>query len=353
MTQSIVICTDTWEPQVNGVVRTLKNTVDILRGWGHPVEVIHPYLFHTFRFPVYNDLELTPCLNRRRMARLLGARLPAAVHIATEGPLGLAARRFCIRNGVPFTTWHHTDFPETIRKVVKVPKRWIYGYMRWFHRRSATLMVNTKRMGQKLLDAGFQNLMRVWPGGVNTDQFSPRPKSPRARKVALYVGRIAPEKGLENFLDCRGDYDKVLVGDGAARPDLQRRYPNARFPGVMSGERLVQAFADADVFVFPSKTDTFGLVLIEALACGVPVAAYPVQGPADIVDRDGVGCLDNNLEHAIEMALRGHDPVRCRQLALEYSWENSARKFFGNLSFPESTVERQPGPRKPTFRWAA
>lgn len=339
--KTIVIVTDTWQPQVNGVVRQLRKTIDIVEGWGYRVEVIHPYLFRAWRIPGFNDLEVTTGHNRLQINAMLTRLLPCAIHVATEGPLGLAATRFCKGRRVPFTTWHHTDYPETLPLHVPVPDWLIYGYMRWFHKCSATIMVNTPRMGEKLLDNGFKSPLRVWSGGVDTDLFRPRPKPPRARKMALYVGRIAKEKNLEAFLECRGDYDKVLVGDGAHRAELQQRYPQAQFLGVLAGEELAKVYAAADVFVFPSVTDTFGLVLIEALACGVPVAAYPVQGPADIVgSRTGVGSIGNNLEQCIEKALAEHDPVRCRELALEYSWDNSARMFLNNLVFAPALEQK-------------
>jgi glycosyltransferase involved in cell wall biosynthesis len=336
--QTIVIATDTWQPQVNGVVRQLQKTIAMLERWEYRVEVIHPYLFGTYRLPGFNDLEFTTGRNRLRINAMLRKRLPCAIHVASEGPLGLAVSRFCKGRGLPFTTWHHTDYPATLPATIPLPDWFIYAYMRWFHKCSSTIMVNTRRMGEKLRENGFQAPMRVWSGGVDTDLFRPRPKPPRCRKVALYVGRIAKEKGLEQFLDCRGEYDQVLVGDGAHRAELQQRYPRAMFLGVLSGEELAKVYAAADVFVFPSMTDTFGLVLIEALACGVPVAAYPVQGPADIVDREGVGCLDHNLELAIERALHQHDPARCRQLAMEYSWESSTRMFVDNLAFAPATA---------------
>jgi glycosyltransferase involved in cell wall biosynthesis len=345
--KTIVIATDTWHPQVNGVVRQLKKTIEILERWQYRVEVIHPYLFRTYRFPTFNDLEVTTGHNRFQINDMLTRLLPCAIHVATEGPLGLAVTRFCKGRRRPFTSWHHTDYPETLPLHLPLPDWFIYGYMRWFHKCSSTIMVNTWRMGRKLRDNGFQAPMRVWSGGVDTDLFVPRPKPPRTRKMALYVGRIAKEKNLEQFLECQGDYDKVLVGEGAHRAELQYRYPQAKFLGVLSGEELAKVYAAADVFVFPSVTDTFGLVLIEALACGVPVAAYPVQGPADIIDRERVGCLGQNLEACIERALHDHDPVECRKLALEYSWENSTRMFLNNLIFapaldPPAEIDRQP-----------
>ena len=345
--KTIVIATDTWHPQVNGVVRQLKKTVEILERWQYRVEVIHPYLFRSYRIPGFNDLDITPGHNRFRINAMLSRLLPCAIHVATEGPLGLAVTRFCKGRKRPFTSWHHTDYPETLQLHMPLPDWFVYGYMRWFHKCSSTIMVNTRRMGRKLHENGFQSPMRVWSGGVDTELFHPRPKPPRARKMALYVGRIAKEKNLEHFLDCCGEYDKVLVGEGAHRAELQHRYPQAKFLGVLSGEDLAQVYAAADVFVFPSVTDTFGLVLIEALACGVPVAAYPVQGPADILDRDGVGCLGHDLEVCIERALREHDPAECRKLALDYSWENSTRMFVNNLVFapplePSAAAGRQP-----------
>jgi glycosyltransferase involved in cell wall biosynthesis len=205
--------------------------------------------------------------------------------------------------------------------------------MRNFHKKSQSVYTYTPTMKQKLIDMGVKPPVVVWPGGVDTNLFRPYPKPERQRKVAMYIGRVATEKNLEAFLECRGNYDKVVVGDGRARVKLEQQYPDTQFLGPRFGEELAKTYASADVFVFPSRTDTFGLVILEALACGVPVAGYPVQGPVDILNHPGVGCMSENLSEAIEGALAHGNPEQCRQLALEYRWERQAERFLDNLTF--------------------
>jgi glycosyltransferase involved in cell wall biosynthesis len=256
---------------------------------------------------------------------------PSAIHIATEGPLGLAARRHCLRRGYEFTTAFHTRFPEYLQARWRVPLSLTYRWIRWFHGPSTGVMVATTTVEQALQARGFDNLRR-WSRGVDTTLFRPSPKDflPFPRPIALYVGRVAVEKNIGAFLDLDLPGTKVVVGDGPQRTMLQARYPDVRFVGAKTGEELARHYAAADVFVFPSRTDTFGLVLLEALASGVPVAAYPVEGPLDVIDGSGAGCLDQDLGMAVRSALT-IPPEICRAHALTYSWEASAQQFIGNL----------------------
>lgn len=256
---------------------------------------------------------------------------PSAIHIATEGPLGLAARRHCLKQGYEFTTAFHTRFPEYVQARWRVPLSWTYRWLRWFHAPASGVMVATPAMEAVLRNRGFSNLKR-WSRGVDTRLFQPRPKDflSYPRPIALYVGRVAVEKNIRAFLDLDLPGTKVVIGDGPQRAALCRRYPDVRFLGAKNGEDLARHYAAADVFVFPSRTDTFGLVLLEAMASGVPVAAYPVEGPLDVVDGSGAGCLDWDLGRAVEGAL-AIAPESCRAHALTFSWESSARQFLSNL----------------------
>ncbi len=327
----IVIVSDAWFPQVNGVVRTLSTVRDTLVGQGHAVEVISPDRFRTIPCPTYPEIRLAlwPWGGVRRMIEAFG---PDAVHIATEGPLGLAARRYCLRRGLPFTTAFHTKFPEYIHARFRVPVSWSYAVVRRFHRPSSGVMVATASLRRALEARGFVNI-RSWTRGVDVELFRPRPKDALdlPRPVWMFVGRVAVEKNIEAFLALDLPGTKVLVGDGPLRETLARRYPDARFAGAKFGEELACHVAAADVFVFPSRTDTFGLVLLEALASGVPVAAYPVTGPIDVIGGTDVGVLDEDLARAARTALE-IPPDRCRQFALGYSWDACARMFLDNLA---------------------
>jgi glycosyltransferase involved in cell wall biosynthesis len=329
---SIAIITDAWHPQTNGVVRTLSTTCAVLRGWGHQVTVISPEGYPSIPAPTYPEIRLAltaPGAVGRRLAKVA----PDAVHIATEGPLGLAARRYCLRRKVPFTTAYHTQFPDYLARRTGLPARVFWPYIRWFHRPAQRIMVATETIRTQLREQGLNRLTH-WSRGVDLSCFSPQaPRPPEYAgidgPILLYVGRIAVEKNIEAFLASPYPGTKVVVGDGPARAGLEARYPQARFLGKKTGAALAGCYAHADVFVFPSRTDTFGLVMIEALACGTPVAAYPVAGPIDIVT-DAVGALSEDLTRAIDAA-RYCDRKACAAYGASFSWEAATRQFLSGL----------------------
>jgi glycosyltransferase involved in cell wall biosynthesis len=326
----ILIVTDAWRPQTNGVVSTLSHTADCLRAFGHQVQLITPENFRTIACPSYPEIRLA-VFPGAQVARTMAAFSPDAVHIATEGSLGLAARRFCLRQGWYFTTSYHTQFPEYLRSRLPVPLGMSYRWLRAFHGAARACMVSTRTMQTQLEQRGFRNVVR-WQRGVDTDLFRPRPKMlDLPRPLAVYVGRLAVEKNIDAFLKMPWPGSKLVVGDGPERARLQAGYPDAVFAGYRFGEDLAAHLAAADVFVFPSRTDTFGLVNLEAMACGVPVAAYPVTGPIDVVADGVTGALDENLARAAHRALRV-DPAVCRERALRSSWERCTREFEGNLT---------------------
>jgi glycosyltransferase involved in cell wall biosynthesis len=326
----IAIVTDAWRPQTNGVVRTLATTIEIAGRFGHDVIVIEPGQYRTFPCPTYPEIRLAWLPYRALAARLAGFD-PDAIHIATEGTLGSAARTWCLRQGRPFTTSYHTQFPEYVRARVPIPLSVSYAHLRRFHGAAARTLVATPTMQRQLEQRGFRNIVR-WSRGVDLELFRPRDKAylPHARPISLYCGRVAVEKNIEDFLRLDLPGTKVVVGDGPARAQLEQKYPGAIFAGFRFGEELARHVAAADVFVFPSRTDTFGLVLLEAMACGVPVAAYPVTGPIDVV-REGVsGALDEDLGTATmrALALAAED---CRNYALGFTWEAATKQFLENL----------------------
>jgi glycosyltransferase involved in cell wall biosynthesis len=327
----ILIATDAWRPQVNGVVRTLGRVTHELEAQGHHLEVIGPDRFRTLPCPTYPEIRLA-LLPGRRVARTIENFRPDCIHISTEGPIGRAARAWCLKHNHPFTTAYHTKFPEYVRARCAVPLAWSYAVVRRFHAPSTSVMVATDSIASELKAHGFTNIRR-WSRGVDTELFRPRDKGflNLPRPIHLYVGRVAVEKNIEAFLELTLPGSKLVVGDGPQMTELKRRYPDAHFAGEKHGEELARYYAAADLFVFPSRTDTFGLVLLEALASGLPVAAYPVPGPLDVIDGSGAGALNESLASAIEAA-RNIDPARCRNLALEYSWAASARQFLGNLA---------------------
>ena len=257
---------------------------------------------------------------------------PSAIHIATEGPLGMTARRYCIKNNIPFTTAFHTLFAEYVKARTMLPLSVGYAFLKWFHKPSKCLMVATPTLEKSLTARGFNNIKR-WSRGIDISLFYPREKQLQdlPRPIFMYVGRVAVEKNIEAFLKLNLPGSKVVVGDGPQRAMLEEKYPKAYFLGMKEGEELAEHYASADVFMFPSRTDTFGLVLLEALASGVPVAAYPVTGPLDVIGEAPVGVLDEDLERAAHKALK-LDPKSCRDFALNYTWEKSADQFFSNLA---------------------
>ena len=344
----ILLATDAWEPQVNGVVRTLTRVVHEMRAMGHTVDVVSPDQFKTFPLPTYPEIKLAVGAYEPVQERFKTFE-PEAIHIATEGPLGLAARRICVEWKLPFTTSYHTKFPEYLSARLPVPVQAGYAYMRWFHKPSGRLMVATPTMREELARHGFRNIS-PWARGVDTTIFHPRrPGDPDmfeglARPIWLNVGRIAVEKNIEAFakLDLPGT--KVLVGDGPQREELAARYPGLHFTGALQGEPLSAAYACADVFVFPSLTDTFGLVILEAMAAGTPVAAYPAPGPIDIIPGSRAGTLASTptegLREACLDALK-LDRAGVRAFAEKFSWRACAEEFVRNLQpYPEPAKTR-------------
>jgi glycosyltransferase involved in cell wall biosynthesis len=328
----ILIASDAWHPQVSGVVRTLDTTARLLREWGDAVEVVEPSAFATVPVPFYPEVPLSLPRPGRVYERILRFR-PDHVHVSTEGPIGLLVRRFCRRTGWRFSTSYHTRFPEYLRRLAHVPERLTYGFLRWFHGASSAMMVATPSLERELKERGFRQPIRRWLRGVDLSIFHPRPKPavPFARPVLLYVGRVSHEKGIDDFLRLKAAGTKLVVGDGPARTELERAHPEAVFLGYRKGHDLGEVYAMADLFVFPSKTDTFGIVVIEALACGLPVAAYPATGPVDTITSDKLGALDDDLGKAVERALRTGDPAACAAEGRTYTWENCTRQFLANL----------------------
>lgn len=326
----ILVVTDAWHPQINGVVRTLDRLQIEISRLGHEVEIVGPDRFRSLPCPTYPDIRLALAPGRR-LARLIDSFQPCAIHVATEGPLGWAARRYCLSRKLSFTTAFHTRFPEYVAARTGLPASLGYAILRRFHAPSSGLMVATASLQAELGARGFANLRR-WTRGVDTEFFRPRADSTidAPRPIHLYVGRLAVEKNLDAFLGLDLVGSKLVVGDGPQAAELERRYPEARFLGTRTGEDLARLYAAADVFVFPSRTDTFGLVLLEALASGVPVAAFPVPGPLDVIDGSGAGVLDEDLKTAIRAALRV-PRERCREYALAFSWRRSSEQFLDNL----------------------
>ena len=333
----ILIVSDAWHPQVNGVVRTLMTVSDELRALGHTVEVIGPDRFRTVAMPSYASIRVALAPGRR-LAALIDAFQPDALHVATEGPLGLAARRWAVRRRRAFTTAFHTRFPEYLHARVRLPLALSYAWLRWFHNRGAGMMVATGSLRRELSGRGFSTV-RPWTRGVDLTRFRPAAAALEwPRPVFLYVGRIAVEKNIAAFLALDLPGTKVVVGDGPQRAELESAYPQAVFLGERQGDALAALYAGADVFVFPSLTDTFGLVLLESLASGTPIAAHPVTGPVDVLEgaAPGVGALDHDLRAAALRALGG-DRGACRAHAERFSWRSCAEGFLANL------VVRAPG----------
>lgn len=326
----ILIATDAWHPQVNGVVRSIEALTREAKRLGTVVDVLTPEGFPSVAAPTYPDIRLALATPWAIEARI-NALAPHHIHIATEGPIGLATRHYCRRGGHVFTTSYHTHFPDYLAARLPVPRTATYAALRWFHNGGAGTMVSTGSVAAELDRRGFSTLMR-WSRGVDHDLFRPRAASvlDLPRPIFLSVGRVAVEKNLEAFLSLDLPGSKVVIGDGPARGDLQARFPAATFLGTQTGETLAELYASADVFVFPSRTDTFGIVLLEALASGLPVAAYPVTGPLDVIGDSDAGVLDEDLGTACRRAL-AIDRDKPRAFALTYTWAESARQFLGNV----------------------
>jgi len=336
----ILLITDAWHPQINGVVRTLETISHHLQNLGHEIRVVGPNEFRSFSCPTYPEISLAFGV-KRKLHQIISGGHYHSIHIATEGPLGFSARRLCLQLRVPFTTAYHSKFPEFIHARAGIPTSWVYRVLRRFHAPSQAVMVATNSLKKDLACRGFKNL-KIWSRGVDTKLFRPRSKDflSDPRPISLYVGRVAVEKNIGAFLDLELPGTKYVVGDGPQLAELKARFSQVKFVGLKKGEELAQYFSAADVFVFPSKSDTFGLVLLEALASGLPVAAYPVTGPVDILQQDRVGVMNKDLGAAVTRALklRSED---CRNYTLQYSWENAAKQFLNNLSSIHAEFQRQ------------
>ena len=344
----IMLASDAWEPQVNGVVRTLTRVVSELEAMGHTVEVIHPGQFKTFPLPTYAEIKVAIGVYEPVQERFKAFE-PEAVHIATEGPIGLAARRICVEWKLPFTTSYHTRFPEYVSARLPLPLAAGYAYMKWFHKPSGRLMVATPTMREELSRHGFRNIS-AWSRGVDTEQFHPRREGEPdifeglARPIFLNVGRVAVEKNIEAFVALDLPGTKVVVGPGPQLDELKAKYPEVVFKGPKSGAELAAHYACADVFVFPSLTDTFGLVILEAMAAGTPVAAYPAPGPIDLIPGSAAGVLaltaTEGLREACILAL-DLDRARVRAFAETFSWRACAEDFVKNLQpYPDAEKSR-------------
>lgn len=327
----ILIVTDAWRPQINGVVRTLESLARQLRQWGHEVQFLTPEPFVTLPVPSYPEIRLS-LASRGAVFRAMAQARAHHIHIATEGPLGLLARDFCLTRTRSFTTSFHTRFPEYVSARLPVPEDWSYGYLRWFHGPAAATMVPSPSLKLELEGRGFRNLT-LWGRGVDAERFHPGARTMFGDLPGphlLYVGRVSIEKGVEDFLALDVPGTKIVVGDGPDRHRLERLYPAVRFVGYLHGDALAQAYRSADALVFPSRTDTFGNVLIEALASGTPVAAYPVTGPLDILTDERAGGLSDDLGTAVRLALSA-DRERARALAQSFTWAASAAQFLAAL----------------------
>jgi glycosyltransferase involved in cell wall biosynthesis len=326
----ILIVTDAWEPQVNGVVRTLKTTARELTRMNHEVRFLTPLSFRTLPCPTYPEIRLSlfPQGGVNQQIREFD---PDVLHIATEGPLGMAARRFALRHDFPFTTAYHTRFPEYVHARLRLPLSWSYAWLRRFHGRSKGVMAPTQVVVDDLKKNGFGNV-KLWSRGVDTDVFHPQASKrlDSTPPIFLYVGRVAVEKNVEAFLELELPGSKWVVGTGPALERIRERYPRVNYLGLLDREELAKVYAAADVFVFPSRTDTFGLVLLEAMACGLPVAAYPVTGPRDVISDSKAGVLNEDLRTAClgALMLKREDAVARAGL---FTWRAATEQFLGHL----------------------
>ncbi|SCX06193.1 bifunctional monoglucosyl/glucuronosyl diacylglycerol synthase [Agrobacterium rosae] len=344
----ITIVTDAWHPQVNGVVRSIENTNAELERMGVEVCMVTPQSFHSIPCPTYPEIRLSVA-GYRRVSKEIEKSQPSYVHIATEGPLGFMARRWCIKHGMRFSTSYHTRFPEYVAARFPIPESWLYGFVRWFHNGGSACMVATPSLETELDARGVRNLKR-WSRGIDSALFHPREKLAHPfdlpRPIFMTVGRVSVEKNLPEFLDLDLPGSKVVIGDGPARAELEEKYPDVHFTGIKTGEELANAYAQADVFVFPSKTDTFGNTILEALASGVPVAAFPVTGPIDILGAHPMaGALNPNLRTACLDALNCSAEAALA-LSKTYSWEKASRQFLDNVTSAASSGLTEFGSRK-------
>ena len=326
--KKIALVTDAWLPQINGVVNTFLSIIPRIEK-KYIVKVLHPAMFKNFSYPWYKEIKIA--YNTKKITNFFfNSYNPDIVHILTEGPVGRAGIAFCNQNKWKYTTSFHTRFPEYIEKRIYVPRKLTYWYLRNFHKNADKVLVPTQSMINELSKYKFQNL-NVWARGVDTNLFAPSKRTRKDNEIHItYVGRVAIEKNIKAFLELKTTMKKTVVGDGPELQKLKKKYPNVIFVGVKKGDELAQFYANADVFVFPSKTDTFGNVILEALASGTPVAAFPVVGPLDIMKNTEVDALDENLGKSIEKALkikRGD----CREFAMQFTWEQCSQDFISHM----------------------
>ena len=320
----ILIATDAWKPQINGVVRCLESTIAELEKKGHEVLVVSPLNFRSFAYPLYKEVRFS-ILPKRKMKKILRDFSPDRVHISTEGPIGLAARSLCKKQGLEFTSAYHTHFPQYLKQHLGIPEFVTWKYMKWFHSSSLKVLASSETTAQMLKAHGISKSV-AWTRGIDRTVFFPRENSEfenMERPILLHVGRVSQEKNIDAFLKLNVPGTKVVVGDGPQRKQLEEKFPNAVFLGWRFGESLARAYSGADVLVFPSRSDTFGMVMIESLACGTPIAAFPVCGPVDIVENGVNGEMNEDLSIAISHAL-SVSRERCLESSQKWSWENAA-----------------------------
>lgn len=339
-----VLVTDAWAPQVNGVVRTWQHVTREMTKLGHDPHVIHPGPFKTIGAPRYPEIRLA-ILPGRRLRKQLNYLNPDAIHIATEGPLGMAARKWCTKNNIPYTTSYHTQFPHYLRQYFGIPKSLSYKFIRYFHGKAKHTLVPTKQVGKELEHNGLSNIV-VWSRGVDTDLFHPRYETPAQlrdlpRPIFVYAGRIAIEKNIEAFLKLDLPGSKLVIGDGPPRAALEKKYPDATFVGYKFGEELAAHYAAGDVFVFPSVTDTFGVVMLEANACGLPIAAFPVTGPIDVVQQGQTGYVYKDLKQAALHALE-LDKDTSIAFASRNNWARCAQTVIDHLALRREAQDLKP-----------
>jgi len=331
--KKLLLATDAWYPQVNGVVRTLDNVTQELRKMGHHVQILSHDGKKTWGLPSYPEIQLA-FYSQSEIRNFVEDFQPDFIHIATEGPIGMAMRKYCIKNNILFTTGFHTRFAEYVEARIPLPglKQIAYGFLRNFHKSSAAVLSPTKTVSSELESRGFRNVI-TWTRGVDHETFQDYGKDvveSLKSPILVYVGRLAVEKGIDDFLKLKNPGSKLVIGDGPSRAALQKKYPEVTFTGYLFGEELARKISTGDIFVFPSKTDTFGLVMLEAMACGLPVAAYPVMGPIDVVENGFSGALDDNLENAVSMALK-LKPQDAIAHASKFTWFKTSAMMFDHL----------------------
>lgn len=327
--ERLLLITDAWQPQINGVVTTLNNTVANLERMGVKVDVIHPYLYKTFSLPFYKDIGI-PYGFKKELTKKLRCKAYDSVHIAVEGRLGWFVKKWLDKVGYRYTTAFHTNFPMYLNTYFKIPEKISHAlYFKPFHKKSARIMVPTTGMQDYLMENKYKNIA-LWSRGVDTKIFNQASRTEKYAKYILYVGRVSAEKNIEAFLNINSPHLKIVVGDGPEREKLEKKYPDAHFAGMRTGFDLARYYANAEVFVFPSLTDTFGLVIIEALACGAPVAALPASNTKDIIEAE-VGCVNADLSEAVKIAATKNRNTCIEYVEHYYTWLACSLQFYNNL----------------------